>query len=211
VFVCGTDSKLWQNHFDNFGWTGWWKPVGDDGVLAGAPVAVSWAPTRVDVFVPGLDGVYHRFYDQGWNSSWEALGTPPVGLAPNTDLAVASWGPNRIDLFAVGADQKLYQKFTDGRTWSGWGVPPGTEAGSITAVGAASWGANQVAVFGRGTDSGLYWTNFYRGVWGAWQRIGNPGDVVINAPSAGSRGCQSIDVFVAGTDQRCYQFSYNGG
>src|SRR5689334_3352652 len=79
-----------------------WENIG--GNIAGAPVAVSWEPSRLDIFALGADGaIYHKAWNaSGWYPSeadWENLGgnatDPPV---------VVSWGPNRLDIFIRGTE-----------------------------------------------------------------------------------------------------------
>jgi hypothetical protein len=211
VFVRGVDNRLWQSFSVNGGltWTGWFQPVGNDGILASGPAVTSWGAGRLDVFVMGVDGVvYQRFYQSGWNNGWLPLGRPGPGSLG--ELTCASWGDNRIDLFVTGTDHRLYQTFWQDTAWSGWLRPPGTEAGLLTsAPGAASWGLEQVAVFGRGTDGGLWWSNYTGGPsWSSWARLGQLGDTFQDKPSATSRGDQQLDVFVRGDDNLCYQYYF---
>ncbi len=110
VFVRGVDDKLWQRFSLNGGstWSGWFKPVGDAGVLASGPDVAAWGVNRLDVFVRGTDGgIWQRSWNGvSWGASWwvEALrpawrpGTrrsprgPPAGSTCSCEVATASCG-----------------------------------------------------------------------------------------------------------------------
>ncbi|MCA1691515.1 MAG: SpoIID/LytB domain-containing protein [Actinobacteria bacterium] len=189
VFVRGaTDGKLWQTFSDNGGanWSPWLKPVGDDGVLAGA-----------------TDGaIYQRFYEGAWNDRWLLQGSPPPGV--QGDPATASRDSSRVDLFVRGGDDKLWQKSWDGAQWSGWSQPVGANGVLASSPDATSWDAGNLLVYVRGTDGGIYFVRFGNG-WAPWSRLGSAGDVIQDGPGATSRGAGRFDVFVRGTDNRGWQ------
>ena len=211
VFVRGVDDKLWQRFSTNGGdsWSGWSKPVGDQGILASGPDVAAWASNRIDVFVRGTDGqLYQRTWDgASWGGSWLARGGFLSG-----DPTVVSWGTGRLDVFARGGDGKLWQTFTDSSAWSGWFRPGGTEPGNLAApdgngsgvVDAASWGRGHVSVFVRSTDSQV-WETRYQDGWSAWARSA-PGDIVRGGPGATSRGDGRLDVFVRAADGSTHQY-----
>ena len=215
VFVRGGDDRLWQLWTACGGcrWSGWFKPVGDDGTLASSPSATSWAAGRLDVFVLGTNGeVYQRFWaGSGWNSSWLALGAPPPGASRDRPGA-ASWGPGRIDVFVRGGDNRLWQSFWAGQGWTGWFQPPGTQAGVLASAPSASpWGAGlldgrpRLTVFVGGTDGHVYQTTWDTG-WSPWAAIGAPHDVIVGAPGVVTTMQQGPYVLARGTDDRCYGF-----
>src|SRR5580700_255028 len=75
-----------------------WKSL--DGKITDAPVVVSWAKNRLDVFARGSDNaVWHIWCDGNQWGQWESLG----GKIRGTPTAV-SWGPGRLDIFARGND-----------------------------------------------------------------------------------------------------------
>ena len=213
VFVRGVDDKLWQRFSANGGstWSGWMKPVGDAGVLASGPDVAAWGVNRLDVFVRGTDGgIWQRSWNGvSWGTSWVGRGAPP--RQATGDPTVASWAPGRLDVFVRGGDGKLWQTFGSYSSWSGWLMPPGTEAGTIAApdagggaLDAASWGAGHYSVFVRGTDNQVYETR-HQGGWSPWARP--VADDVRGGPGATSRGTGKLDVFVRAQDGALHQLA----
>jgi len=207
VFARGAlDGRLWQTFSVDGGanWSSWFKPLGDDGVLAGAPAASTRGPGRLDVWVTGTDNqIYQRFWDESrWSTVWVALGRPPAGVTG--DPSAASWDSVRADLFVRGGDDKLWQRTWDGVQWSNWGQPLGNAGTLASSPGAASWGPGNLMVFVRGADGGVYATTFAVG-WNLWVRLAAHDSNTPAAPSATSRGANRWDAFVRGTDNRVYQ------
>lgn len=209
VFVRGAnDGRLWQTFSVDGGvnWSGWIKPLGDDGELASGagPEVSSRGPDRLDVFVRGTDGqIWQRFYDGAWNDGWIPQGRPdPVGI--NGEPGVASWDSTRVDLFVRGSDDKLWQKFWDGAAWSAWFQPVGESGTLASSPDVTSWEPGNLLIFIRGTDGGIYALP-YGGIYGNWVRLAGGNDRINNAPGATSRGSQRFDVFGRGTDNRIYQ------
>ncbi|MDQ6614455.1 MAG: DUF3152 domain-containing protein [Actinomycetota bacterium] len=208
VFVRGGDNRLWQQWTSCGGcqWSGWFKPVGDEGTLASPPTATSWGPGRIDVFVRGIDGgVYQRFWDtSAWDGSWLPRGGVTAGRP-----AAASWGAGRIDLFVTGLDRRLWQSFWDGSGWTGWFQPPGTEQGTLASVpSAAPWNLglrNRMTVFARGSDGHVYQTT-WDGVWAGWVAVGGPQDVIVGGPGVATTLQLEPSVLARGADDRAYRF-----
>jgi hypothetical protein len=216
VFVRGGDNRLWQQWTACGGcrWSGWLKPVGDNGTLASSPTATSWGPGRIDVFVRGTNGlIYQRYWaTSAWDGAWLVRGAPPPGAFADRPGA-ASWGPGRVDLFVRGRDNRLWQSFGTGRAWTGWFQPPGTAPGVLASAPAASpWGAGlldprpRLSVFVRGIDSHLYQTTWDRG-WAGWVPVGAPQNVIAGAPGVPTSLQVEPYVVARGTDDRAYLFS----
>ncbi len=212
VFVRGVDDKLWQRFSTNGGanWSGWFKPLGNQGILASGPDVAARAVDRVDVFVRGVDGqLFQRTWDgASWGGSWLARGGILSG-----DPTVVSWGPGRLDVFARGTDGKLWQTFTESSTWSGWFHPAGTYPGRLAApdgfgsgvLDAASWGPGHVSVFVRSVDNQI-WETRYQGGWSAWSRP--VADTVRGGPGVTSRGVGKLDVFARALDGSTHQLAF---
>jgi hypothetical protein len=216
LFVRGGDNRLWQDWTDCGGcqWSGWLKPLGNNGTLASSPTATSWGVGRIDVFVLGTNGlVYQVFWETTtWNGSWLARGRPPSGIADSRPGA-ASAGLNQVDLFVQGADNRLWQSFWTGTVWTGWFQPPGTASGVLaSAPSPAPWGEGlllpgpRLTVFVRGTDGRAYQTT-WDGGWSPWTALGIPQNVMVGAPGVVTSLQEQPEVVVRGTDNRCYAFA----
>ncbi|MDQ3978618.1 MAG: hypothetical protein M3314_03575 [Actinomycetota bacterium] len=108
LFVRGGDDKLWQRSWSwQSGWSDWFQPVGNEGVLASSPDAASWGTGNLLVFVRGTDwGMYLLRYGGGWGG-WARIG----GSADVTEHTpgVTSRGSNRYDMFVRGTDSRVWQ------------------------------------------------------------------------------------------------------
>ena len=207
VFARGnSDNRLWQTFSVDGGatWSGWLKPLGDDGTLAGAPSASTRGPGRLDVWVTGTDNqIYQRFWDGAqWSSTWVGLGRPAPGITG--DPTAASWDSVRADLFVRGADDKLWRRTWDGVQWSAWGQPLGSAGTLASSPDASSWGSGNLLVFVRGSDGGVYGATF-DGSWNLWVRMAAADTNTPDAPAVTSRGFNRFDIFVRGVDNRAYQ------
>lgn len=221
IFVRGVDNRLWQlfrpiqtsfiptEPFQS----DWFKPVGDDGVLASGPAVSSRGPGRLDLFVRGTDGqVYERFYDGTWNNAWLPQGAPPDGVSVVGEPASASGDTMRVDLFVRGTDNELWTKWYDGTRWTAWARPVSFPAVLTSSPAAVSGGPQQVVVFARGADANM-WSTEGNGTgplsWRGWlpESVGGANPIK-DRPAATGRGLSQIDVFVRGTDDRSYQFHY---
>jgi outer membrane protein assembly factor BamB len=196
TFAIGTDSGLYQRHFDGTTWGGW-APLG--GRLTSRPGAVFSGAGRIDVFARGTDNAaWHRaFVNNAWQP-WESLGG---SLLYGPDAASQSAGT--IDLFAVGTDRQLYRRSFANAVWTPW-APLG---GRLTSnPGAVSWGAGELDVFGRGTDNAL-WHLRYNGSWLPWESLGG---VLRYGPDVASWGANRLDVFAVGSDSALYHRYFGG-
>lgn len=182
VFICGNDGCVYTSAWTDGGtWTGvgnrWWN-IG--GIFPkGAPLAVaSRAPTILDVFVTGNDGVvYTSNWTQGgaWtgigNKWWNIGGVFPAG-AP---LAVASRNPGQLDVFVCGNDGCVYTSaWTAGGQWTGTGNKWWNIGGIFSSgapLAALSRNPNQLDLFIAGEDGVVYTSSWSDG--GAWTGIGN--------------------------------------
>lgn len=209
VFVRGaSDNKLWQTFSANGGgtWSGWIKPVGDDGTLASAPQASTRGPGLLDIWVTGTDNqVYQRFWDGSmWNASgWLSQGRPPAGI--NGEPSATSTDGVRVDVFARGGDDKLWRRTWDGSSWGNWNQPVGAAGTLASSPDVASPAPGNIVVFVRGSDSGVYGLSLGGGPFANWVRMAAPETATPDAPGVDSRGAGRYDVFVRGTDNRVYQ------
>ena len=165
---------------------------------------VSWGSNRLDLFVRGTNGAWHRYYN---GTTWRPVkpdGTPdweylsaPSGVAFAGQLTAASWGATRIDLFGVGVDGNLWQSYTDdGTNWHGW-QPLGHYPGGAALIGtpsAASWGSLTLSVFVRGSDGALYQDYWTPAGW-TWESHGGYSTA---DPTVISSGTNHLDVFILG-------------
>ena len=178
-------------------WSGWeWL----GGVLESPPVAVSWAPNRLDVFAEGTDSaLWHRWWDGSNWGGWESLGG--VLTSPPT---VVSWGPNRLDAFVLGTDSALYHRWWDGSAWGGYESLGGVLTSPPSAV---CWGENRIDVFALGEDHAV-WHRWWDGAnWGGWESLGG---ILTSPPVACSWGPNRLDLFALGEDHALWHRWWDG-
>ncbi len=134
------------------------------------PGAVSWGPSRLDVFAVGTNhALYHRYSNdsgQTWNpgnNSWEWL----EGNLYTTPQVV-SWGAGRLDIFAGGYPNGAAAIDHLAYTGAGWGtcgaphcwdILPGAVWGdstqNVAAPTAITLGSGQIEVFVQGQSRSL--------------------------------------------------------
>jgi len=179
-----------------------WEQAG--GVLAFAPVASTWGPGRLDVFVAGTDGIlYHRFIDGGAWQPWEGLPGPP-GHAVTSEASAVSPELGMVDVFVRGGDAALWHRRYANGQWEGWQRLGGVLAGAPAAVAV---GAGRIDVFVKGTDSRLYLDAFDGNNW-SWT---GPGGRIADSPVAVSASAGSADAFVMGVDGALWRWSTSTG
>jgi len=160
------------------------------GQLAGAPSAVAWDPTRLDVFAVGRDqGLWHWWRNDGgqWGGP-EARG----GSLPGEGVSAVARGPNRLDVFGVGGNNQLNHWAWNGASWSG----PQALGGNLPAetVSAVAWDSNRLDVFAPGQPGNQLFHWSWNGAnWSGPEARGG----VLNAEgvSAVSWGPNRLDVF----------------
>jgi hypothetical protein len=162
-----------------------------NGQLAGAPVAVSWAPNRLDVFAVGTDQrLWHWWRQDG--GDWGGP-EPRGGSLPAEGVEAVSWGPNRLDVFAAGQPgNQLYHWWWDGSSWGG----PEPRGGNLPAesISAVSWGPNRLDVFAPGQPGNQLYHWWWDGSsWGGPEPRG--GNMNAEGVSAVSWGPNRLDVF----------------
>jgi hypothetical protein len=167
LFGSGIDGAIYHK-----AWAGgpsWWPSDNPDdwhklgGVTRDVPVAVSWAPNRLDLFVVGGDNaVYHKWWAGGpsWGPSDNPNDWHKLGGTTKERPAVVSWGKDRLDIFVTGLDGAIYHKAWDGGpSWwpsddpNDWHKLGGSAAGSPAAV---SWAKDRLDLFVRGGDGAVY-------------------------------------------------------
>ena len=170
-FVTGTNHALyWRTTMQD------WQPLG--GYLTSSPAAAAlptldFTGNTIDVFVRGGDGaLWHREYNNGWQS-WTSLGGRIAsGTGPATDAGrISPTQIGRFDVFVVGTDAGLWHRVKIG-TWSGWENLGGYLTSSPGAADVnLNWVSQQIDVFVRGGDAGL-WQKYYvvaTNQWSGWR------------------------------------------
>lgn len=146
VFYVSASNTLAHSYSNNNGVTwahdDWGRPttyLPPNPRMFGSVAVTSSAPGRVDVFVLGAKGnlsaglpnaaLYHRYWDNGYMSSWSSLGSAWVSSSFYVGQGVrgVSWGPGRSDVFAAGAGTLQHWYSTNGTTFSkdAWPVVSG--------------------------------------------------------------------------------------
>ncbi|KAL8748338.1 MAG: hypothetical protein Q9184_007381 [Pyrenodesmia sp. 2 TL-2023] len=126
------------DHLDIFGYKGgnlthkyWdghqWNPAGPEletlgSGLATHPVAVTWGPYRLDVFVLDKDGkLLHQYWDgTAWKHNAAALEEPGGYCKPGSTVAVTIWGSGRLEVFCRVLQGEVRHQYYDGSEWSGF-------------------------------------------------------------------------------------------
>ena len=133
------------------------EPLPGGGVADSQPCAITWGPSRLDVFARFNDGNVYHTHKEGsadWQS-WSNVGGTILGLP-----CPVSWGPGRIDLAVCGTDHAIYHKSKDGD--GGAWQPSQTGWGRITDVGVTapssspvevSWGQGRLDLFIHGANA----------------------------------------------------------
>jgi hypothetical protein len=109
LFARGADGKLWQAWWNGQTnqWTGWFRPLGDQGVLASPPEATSWGFGNVAVFHRGTDnGMYIAEFGDGRWTGWTRVGGPNAVIQGTPGPTTR--GPGRYDMLARSPDNRLY-------------------------------------------------------------------------------------------------------
>jgi outer membrane protein assembly factor BamB len=198
TFAVGSDSQLYQRHFDGVNW-GIWMPLG--GRLTSDPGAVFAGSGRTDVFARGTDNaLWHRAFSGGAWQPWESLGG---NLLYGPDAASQAAGT--LDVFAVGTDSQLYRLSFNGASWGGWEALGGR---LTSGPGAVSWGSGELDVFARGTDNAAWHLQSVGGSWQPWQSLGGN---LLYGPDVASWGAGRLDVFAVGSNSALFHRVFDSG
>jgi uncharacterized protein YqjF (DUF2071 family) len=216
IFVRGMDRQLYHKAYDNGTWypsagPSSWDLLG--GLMIGPPVAVSWGPNRVDVFIQGLDtAVFHRAWDNGAWQAWDFLGSLIIGTP-----SVVCWAPGRMDITVSGRDGRVYHKAYDNGKWLPSDNPNHWDllGGHTTDIPATTtWGKGRLDVVIRGTDGCVYHKAYDNGKWlpsdnpDDWTNLGGN---TVGAPSIATWGKDHLCVSaVSATDKTIIQKTWNG-
>ncbi|KAK5011615.1 hypothetical protein LTR28_011873 [Elasticomyces elasticus] len=162
-----------------------WHNLG--GVCQSAPVAVSWGPDHISVFVIGCDR-------QAWECKWDGSKWGWKCLAgvkfTEHSLTACSWGTGRIDLFGIGTDSALKHLSFNKGVWNVWENLGGLCIGKPKAVAPIG---NRLDIFLKGGDSKLYHIAWSGSKWEAYNCLG--GEYHIFQPEAVVWCNHRIDVF----------------
>jgi hypothetical protein len=211
IFYVGNDGSL--DHYWYQDTVGGWQSVESLGQpaagvsIVGAPGAVSWGSSRIDVFARGSDNaLWQKTYD-GTNGGWQPW--VQVGGDINSAPTVSTYASGRLDVFATGPAGDLEHFWYTDSAWhnaESLGTPPSNVTLTYT-PGAVSWGSSRIDVFARGSD-GVMWQKWFDATgWHPWVRFYG----VINAtPSASSWAPQRLDVFSTGPAGDLQHLWFNG-
>jgi regulation of enolase protein 1 (concanavalin A-like superfamily) len=120
VFYTGIDGSIRHKWYNG----SWSSEENLGGKILGAPCAVAWNNSRIDLFVRGLDSqIYWKF----WNgSSWSGFNA--LGVFTYSDPAVTSRANEAFDIFYRGSNGVMKQKSYYLGNWSpeyDFGLPAG--------------------------------------------------------------------------------------
>jgi repeat uncharacterized protein DUF346 len=129
-----------------------------------------------------------------------------LGGETTSDPAIASWEyNNRLDVFAKGIDNRLWHKYWNGISWSGWEPQP-ESSNTVGGPDATSWGPGRIDVVARNSSKSVdhwYWTG------SSWSKD-NLGGTTESDPGISSWGTNRLDVFIRGTDNALWHKYWNG-
>jgi hypothetical protein len=200
LFRAGNNNQslYYKSHNDSFIWSQvdpLWDSQG--GIISTQPGAVSWGPSRFDIFALGAAPQYQLFQKywtltSGW-SDWLVMASGGWQLLPPTAV---SWAANRIDVFLVNNFMRLQHTFWDGNAWlpsNGYEDLNGTCTSRPAAV---SRGFGLLDVFVRGGDAGLWRLSYDGGSqqWSEWTAVA-PGTEIMSDPDAVTCKQDTVDVF----------------
>jgi hypothetical protein len=119
LFITGQNGDVYTSwYIDGQQWSGIgnkWTDIGGVFPAAAKISAVTRKPSRIDLFVSGLNGdVYTSWYDDGgqWSglgNKWSSVGGSFPAGAP---LAALSRQPDLLDVFVTGHDGVVYTSFS---------------------------------------------------------------------------------------------------
>ena len=182
-------------------WTSWGTPAGK--TLSQYPSAVSWDPSRVDVFVRNTSNTISHAYSDNppYLTAWDDWGPAPLTYSYTYDPGVASWGKLRLDLFqpVTQSDsiRMLHRRWDDGTDygWTDIGVPL---SGRIsTGPSAVSWAPDRIDAFVNNGSNSLGHAYSTDGINFSWDTWTPPAGYSLNGQtSVASWGNLRLDVFV---------------
>jgi hypothetical protein len=169
VFIQSGD-RIWHNQSnDNATWSGWyWFAIPGNPVTYAAPQAVSWAPGRVDVFVPDENWALNHLWWNGAAWTWENL-----GWKVNSPVAVAN-SVNHLDVYGYdNATGGLWDTYYNGNGW--YHVNTGIPAPVYLTIAARQdgWVADKSTVFAANNSNGYFYTKSHLSNTNTWNSSGN--------------------------------------
>lgn len=132
---------------------------------------------------------------QNFGSRWEDFGAPAAGVTGSPGSVMRA--PGTIHVAMRGGDTHMYQRYWDGRGWSGWENRGGDLA---SGPGLASWSPGRLDCFAQGMFKNLIhcWWDLRSG-WSQWEdlspRLPDARFDIQFAPGAVSWGENRLDVF----------------
>lgn len=199
------DGSAWQPKGDG-------EDLGQDNEFVYGVTAVSWGPSRLDIFAVFANlTLAHLYWDANgtkW-SQWESFGGAELADTPTA----ISWGPGRLDVFGIDDDSgSLLHIAYDGSQWlpmDNFGTPaPGVEFTGT--VAATSWSVDRIDVVALGTDGNYYYT-----FWDGTQWLPNGSFIARpspfkSSPAVVSWGANRLDIYGIGGDSMLKHLTWYG-
>ncbi len=155
-----TSMQLWHLYWNGSSWN--WQQVGSNG-LSSHPVAVTWGPNRLDVFLLESNGLISHWFGSDQITAFETVPAdngPPAFLP---EMKAISTSSGNLDLYAVGTDKVLYHShYNSFGVWTDWDNLGGQVVGTPTVT---TWGGGRQDIFVKSTDNNLYQKVYVGGTW----------------------------------------------
>lgn len=186
VFGQGSDGNIWFLAGTSGDWTGFqWRCLhySSSTSFESDPAAVSWGPSRMDVFCVGIDNqIWHNFFETGGPGSdfagWKGLGGQFISVP-----CVVSRGANLIDVLGIGTEGAVWHNAWANNKWSGFIYNLGSPNGVVfvSAPSAVATSSERLDVFALGDDGHTYHKSWISGSWAqSWDTL--KGKIVVSEP-----------------------------
>ena len=113
----------YSNDPNPFNWDQFGNQPAPSNVSSGALAAISWGPSRLDLYIVGDNGsVYHIAWGGGPWLSWDSpysTPVPPGAGAARGPINASAWGVDRLDVYVSGTSTHWYHEASGGNAY-GW-------------------------------------------------------------------------------------------
>jgi Peptidase family M23 len=224
IFLVSNDGGIytaaWDRNVANQAWRGWWR-IGTLTAKPGAPVTVvSRAPTKLDIFVAGDDGLtYTAAWDANQaNGQWRGWWNILAGRIPRAGtISAVSRDPGKLDIFLVSTDGGIYTAAWDrnmaNQVWRGWWRIGGLTAPPGAPVSCVARTPDLLDIFVAADDGKTYsaaWDpNQANGQWRGWWNILTGAITPGGAIAAVSRASGKLDIFLVSVDNAVYTAAWD--